>query len=169
MRVIDMGLGGFTVILAALQNCFAPSKRKSDFQERLDLLQDDLSTLKAHMHDLVKEVSFFMISVGAPGKISLRQISANGVNQLVWQFHDIRSPSWKNGRDGPLQILMPLEALDPVKRSMINRVIENSEEFLVRGLANHERARLSLNFQAKSLSYITKNIESQVKFRGTSL
>lgn len=100
------------MLLPVLQECFAPSRRKRDFELRLSRLEADLLDVRQQMQRLVAEVQRFATLMSCDDKVSMRLIRANGVPQLAWQFHALRSGLWQNGRHGPMQVLMPVEALD---------------------------------------------------------
>ena len=152
-----------------LQECFAPSRRKRDFELRLSRLEADLLDVRQQMQRLVAEVQRFSTLMSCDAKVSMRLIRANGVPQLAWQFHALRSGLWQNGRHGPMQVLLPVEALEDGKRAAVRSALAFRQDAFLRGFREQEAQRISLNLQAKVIFFIRNSIESQVNFRGMTL
>ena len=158
------------MLLPVLQECFAPSRRKRDFELRLSRLEADLLDVRQQMQRLVADVQRFATLMSCDDKVSMRLIQANGVPQLAWQFHALRSGLWQNGRHGPMQVLMPVEALDDDKRAAVRSALAfRQDDAFLRGFREQEAQRISLNLQAKAIFFIRNSIESQVNFRGMTL
>ena len=158
------------MLLPVLQECFAPSRRKRDFELRLSRLEADLLDVRQQMQRLVAEVQRFATLMSCDDKVSMRLIRANGVPQLAWQFHGLRSGLWQNGRHGPMQVLMPVEALDDDKRAAVRSALAfRQDDAFLREFREQEAQRISLNLQVKAIFFIRNSIESQVNFRGMTL
>ena len=71
------------MLLPVLQECFAPSRRKRDFELRLSRLDADLLEVRQQMQLLVAEVQRFTTLMSCDDKVSMRLIRANGVLQLA--------------------------------------------------------------------------------------
>lgn len=153
-----------------LQEYFSASKVKADYQWRLAALSEDSLAIQEQMTQLVKDVEYFVYMTRCTSKVSMRIVRANGINQLAWQFHEIRGVRWANGRHSAMQVIMPLEAMDEAKKNLFHQAMAfDVDGTFMRGLRAHERARLSLNYQARTISYISNLVESQVKFRALTL
>ena len=158
------------MLLPVLQECFAPSRRKRDFDLRLSLLEADQLEVRQQMLLLLAEAQRFAVLMCCDDKVSMRLLRANGVPQLAWQLHGVRSGLWQNGRHGPMQVLMPVEALDDDKRAAVRSALAfREDDAFLRGFREQEAQRISLNLQAKVISFIANNIKSQVNFRGMTL
>lgn len=153
-----------------LQEYFLPSKAKADYQWRLAALKEDSLIVQMQMAQLVKDVEHLAYMTRCTSKVSMRMVRANGINQLAWQFHEIRGVRWANGRHSAMQVIMPLEAMDEAKKNLFHQAMAfDVDGTFMRGLRVHERTRLGLNFQARSISYISNLVKSQVKFRALTL
>ena len=65
---------------------------------------------------------------------------------------------------------MPVEALDDDKRAAVRSALAfREDDAFLRGFREQEAQRISLNLQAKVISFIANNIKSQVNFRGMTL
>ena len=141
------------MLLPVLQECFAPSRRKRDFELRLSRLEADLLDVRQQMQRLVAEVQRFATLMSCDDKVSMRLIRANGVPQLAWQFHAVRSG-----------------LLDDGKRAAVRSALAfRQDDAFLRGFREQEAQRISLNLQAKAIFLIRNSIESQVNFRGMTL
>ena len=158
------------LLLPVLQECFATSRRKQDFELRIEQLQLQLQDVANEMQTLIAQLRRNLLLLDGADKISLRRIHANGIVQLVWQFHEVRSEIWRNGRHGAMQVLMPVEALDDGKRAAVRSALAfRQDDAFLRGFREQEAQRISLNLQAKAIFFIRNSIESQVNFRGMTL
>ena len=158
------------MLLPVLQECFAPSRRKRDFDLRLSRLEEDLLEVRQQMQLLTTEVQRFTTLMSCDDKVSMRLLRANGVPQLAWQLHSVRSGLWQNGRHGPMQVLMPVEALNDDKRAAVRSALAfRQDDAFLRGFREQEAQRISLNLQAKVISSIANSVKSQVNFRGMTL
>lgn len=99
------------LLLPVVRECFDPSRRKQDFELRIEQLQLQLQDVVDGMQALITQLRRNVLLLDGGDRISLRRIRANGIAQLAWQFHEIRSGVWCNGRHGAMQVLMPVEAL----------------------------------------------------------
>ena len=69
-----------------------------------------------------------------------------------------------------MQVLMPVEALDDNKLAAVRSALAfREDDAFLRGFREQETQRISLNLQAKVISFIANNIKSQVNFRGMTL
>lgn len=65
---------------------------------------------------------------------------------------------------------MPVEALDDDKRVAVRSALAfRQDDAFLRGFREQEARRISLNLQAKVISFIANSIKSQVNFRGMTL
>lgn len=158
------------LLLPILQECFATSRRKQDFELRIEQLQLQLQDVANEMQTLIAQLRRNLLLLDGVDKISLRRIHANGIVQLVWQFHEVRSEIWRNGRHGAMQVLMPVEELDNDKLLAVKTAVSfRRDDYFLHAFKEYELRRISLNFQAKVFSNVINLIRTQSQYRGITL
>ena len=165
-----MALGVAVLLLPVVRECFDPSRRKQDFELRIEQLQLQLQDVVNEMQTLITRLRRNLLLLDGADKISLRRIHANGIVQLVWQFHEIRSEVWRNGRHGAMQVLMPVEALDSDKLLAVRTAVSfRRDDYFLHAFKEYELHRISLNLQAKTFFNVMNLIKMQSQYRGITL
>jgi len=72
------------LLLPVLQEFFATSRRKQDFELRIEQLQLQLQDVANEMQTLIAQLRRNLLLLDGADKISMRRIHANGIVQLVW-------------------------------------------------------------------------------------
>ena len=72
------------LLLPVVRECFDPSRRKQDFELRIEQLQLQLQDVVHEMQTLIARLRRNVLLLDGADKISLRCIHANGIVQLVW-------------------------------------------------------------------------------------